>query len=31
MHIANWHRTWREGEDVRAVCISQIFEYSAMP
>jgi CDP-glucose 4,6-dehydratase len=29
IHIAKWHRAWREGEDVRAVCIKQIFEYNA--
>ncbi|HEV2700310.1 MAG TPA: CDP-glucose 4,6-dehydratase [Steroidobacteraceae bacterium] len=29
MHIANWHRAWRAGEDVRTVCISQISEYNA--
>jgi CDP-glucose 4,6-dehydratase len=28
-HIANWHRAWRGGADVRAVCTSQISEYSS--
>jgi CDP-glucose 4,6-dehydratase len=28
-HIAKWHRAWRQGEDMRAVCISQISEYNA--
>ena len=29
IHIAKWHRAWRQGEDVRAVCINQISEYQA--
>jgi CDP-glucose 4,6-dehydratase len=28
-HIATWHRAWREGQDVRAVCMNQISEYNA--
>jgi CDP-glucose 4,6-dehydratase len=30
LHIAKWHRAWRQGEDVRAVCINQFSEYNAM-
>jgi CDP-glucose 4,6-dehydratase len=30
VHIAQWHRAWRQGEDMRAVCINQISEYIAM-
>jgi CDP-glucose 4,6-dehydratase len=30
VQIANWHRAWREGEDMRAVCIRQISEYNAL-
>jgi CDP-glucose 4,6-dehydratase len=29
VHIAKWHRAWRQGEDVRAVCITQFSEYNA--
>ena len=27
--IAKWHRAWGQGEDVRALCISQISEYDS--
>jgi CDP-glucose 4,6-dehydratase len=29
VYIANWHRAWRDGADVRALCINQISEFNA--
>ena len=29
LHIARWHQAWRQGEDMRAICMSQISEYTA--
>jgi CDP-glucose 4,6-dehydratase len=29
VQIAKWHRAWRQREDMRAVCLSQISEYNA--
>lgn len=28
-HIADWHQAWLNGQDMRAICLKQIFEYGS--
>jgi len=31
LRVAQWHRAWLKGEDMRALCLRQISEYEASP